>query len=156
MYDQLRSRHDAFEMILISAGEIKDQSYWKPKQKGFLDIVEDHDIFQDLGCISFVTFREYCYCQNFKKSNDLIVGSDKKYDLDYSNAYSVVIKNPILKDFDFQKILDPYIATQEIEMYLGRLAENNVPKMPVGSDKVIAESKGFDKWSFRKMSEKGI
>ena len=35
------------------------------------------------------------------------------------------------------------------------LTNNNTPEMPVGSDKVIAESKGYDKWSFRKMSTKG-
>jgi hypothetical protein len=142
---------------LISAGEIEDNTYFKPNVKGFLDVVEDHNIFQDFGCISFVCYRKTCYSSDFLNDrNGNFFGSIEKYDLKSSDAYDVFIKNPILKEFDFQKIVNPYEAMQEIEMYIGRLAENNLPKMPVGSDKVIAESKGFDKWSFRKIPEKGI
>jgi hypothetical protein len=62
--------------------------------------------------------------------------------------------NPCLKDFDFQRIVDPYSAFQEISMFFNSTLTNvKTPKMPVGSDVVIAESKGFDKWSFRKMGE---
>lgn len=145
------------EKILISSGEIEDNTYFKPDVNGCLDIVEDHDIFQEFGCISFVYYRKFCYSSEFSEGrNGNFFGSIEKYDLKSSDAYDVIIKNPILKEFDFQKIVNPYEAMQEIEMYIGRLAVNNVPKMPVGSDKVIAESKGFDKWSFRKMPEKGI
>lgn len=145
------------EKILISVGEIEDNTYYKPDVKGFLNIVEDHDIFQEFGCISFVYYRKTCYSSGFLEGhNGKFFGSIEKYDLKYSEAYDVIIKNPILKEFDFQKIVNSYEAIQEIEMYIGRLAENNVPKIPVGSDKVIAESKGFDKWSFRKMPENGI
>jgi hypothetical protein len=60
------------------------------------------------------------------------------------------IKNPCLKDLGFQKLWHPYNAAQEIEMFLNNnLCVNNTPVMPVGSDKIIAESKGFDKYSFR-------
>lgn len=61
------------------------------------------------------------------------------------------IKNPCLKDFGFAKLFHPYNAAQEIEMFLNNnLCKNDTPPMPVGSDKIIAESKGFDKYSFRK------
>ncbi len=63
----------------------------------------------------------------------------------------VLRTNPALKDYKFQVIFDAYIAAQELEMYLGNeLAQDTKVKVPVGSDVVIAESKGFDKYSFRK------
>lgn len=69
---------------------------------------------------------------------------------DYGRKKGLLVLNPILKEFDFQKYMDPYTIYQEIEMFLGNVLTNNTtPKMPVGSDKVIAESKGFTKWSFR-------
>jgi hypothetical protein len=44
---------------------------------------------------------------------------------------------------------------QELEMFIGNVLTNNTtPTMPVGTDDQIRDSKGFDKWSFRKMKEK--
>jgi hypothetical protein len=64
--------------------------------------------------------------------------------------------NPKIKKYEFSKIFDPYLMFQELEMFIGNVLTNNdTPEMPVGSDKVISESKGYDKWSFRKMSNKG-
>jgi hypothetical protein len=55
-----------------------------------------------------------------------------------------------LDDVKFGKVKDPYTAYQEIDMFLGnQLAESNDPDMPVGGDKIIAESKGYNKQSFR-------
>jgi hypothetical protein len=66
-----------------------------------------------------------------------------------------IILNPVLKDIGFHKVLTPWEAMQELQMFLcNDLAEDRTPPMPVGSDVVIAESKGFDKWSFRKMPTK--
>lgn len=63
--------------------------------------------------------------------------------------------NPNLLSVGFQKIVDPNTAIQELRMYLSNiLTTNNTPQMPVGSDEVIAASKGFDKYSFRKMPTK--
>ena len=65
-----------------------------------------------------------------------------------------LIINPRLAEFNFVSVIDPYSATQELSMFIGNdLARDIQPVMPVGSDKVIAESKGFDKWSFRKPPE---
>lgn len=69
--------------------------------------------------------------------------------------HRILVLNPTLKSLEFNKILDPFTAAQEIEMYLGRIATNDTPVMPVGSDKVIAASKGFDSpYSFRKRPTK--
>ena len=58
--------------------------------------------------------------------------------------------NPILKDFEFYKVFDPYTAMQEIMMYIGGvLGSPNRPMIEI-SDKDILEGKGFDnKISFR-------
>lgn len=59
-----------------------------------------------------------------------------------------------LAEYGFQRIVDPFTAFQEISMFFNSTLTNlKTPIMPVGSDKVISESKGFDKWSFRKMGE---
>lgn len=62
-----------------------------------------------------------------------------------------VILNPTLSDYNFQQIKDPFTTYQEIEFYFSNtLTRVKDPKVPVGNDVVIANSKGFDKYSFRK------
>lgn len=70
----------------------------------------------------------------------------------HKNGFQI---NPVMKDYAMQKIMHPYMVAQELEMFLNNdLCVNNTPPMPVGDDKVIAESKGFDKYSFRKIPSK--
>ena len=62
--------------------------------------------------------------------------------------------NPHLGDVKFHNVMNPYTAIQELDMFLNNdLVKDKQPKMPVGSDVIIAESKGFDKYSFRKSPE---
>ncbi|HPM74188.1 MAG TPA: hypothetical protein PLA71_00535 [Saccharofermentans sp.] len=69
----------------------------------------------------------------------------------YSNSCVRFITNPCLKDFEFYRMVNPYQASQEIDMYLGNnLAKEKEVAVPVGGDKVLAASKGYDKYSFRK------
>jgi len=60
-----------------------------------------------------------------------------------------IVYNSSLKEVEFYRIFSPYVAFQEISMYLGGIAqpERSVPKV---SDADLAAAKGFDKWSFRK------
>jgi len=59
--------------------------------------------------------------------------------------------NPCLKDLGFYKIFDTVQAWQEIEMYISnQLVFDRQGDIPVGNDNVIRDSKGFDKWTFRK------
>jgi len=63
---------------------------------------------------------------------------------------TVILKaNVALKEYEFYKKFDVYTAFQEIEMYLGSMA---VPakEMPIITDVLKADSKGFNKYSFRK------
>jgi hypothetical protein len=57
--------------------------------------------------------------------------------------------NARLKPYEFYRVFDPFRTFQEISMFLGGLAVPQKP-IPVPSDKIMAEIKGFDKWSFRK------
>ena len=62
--------------------------------------------------------------------------------------------NGILKDIEFFKVMDPFMAFQEIEMYItGVLGTNNKPVVEI-SDKHKIVGHGFDpKYSFRKEPE---
>lgn len=63
--------------------------------------------------------------------------------------------NPMLCDFEFYKVRDPYTATQEISMYLGGVLGSKAAPMLEINDIDLIESKGFDKkWSFRKLPSK--
>lgn len=57
--------------------------------------------------------------------------------------------NSSLRELDFMRIKDPYTAYQEISMFMGNMAFPNKP-IPKISDEIMAEIKGFNKYSFRK------
>lgn len=57
--------------------------------------------------------------------------------------------NACLKDHEFFRVVEPYTAFQELQMFMSNLAVplKEIPEIP---DKDMAGIKGFDKWSFRK------
>lgn len=57
--------------------------------------------------------------------------------------------NCSLKQYEFYRLFPPFQAFQEINMWLSNQAVPIKP-IPEMSDEIKAESKGFDKWSFRK------
>lgn len=80
-----------------------------------------------------------------------------KYDANPIVLFSVnsgkVEYNVILKQYGFEKIIDPYTAFQEIYMFLAAKAKpEKVIKEMSNADKVF--SKGFDRFSFRKEKSK--
>jgi len=56
---------------------------------------------------------------------------------------------PELKKYEFQKVKDPYIAYQEISMFLGGVIPRQLPEIVGISDKDRIAQHGFDKLSFR-------
>ena len=64
-----------------------------------------------------------------------------------------IMYNGCLKDLEFYRVFDPFSAFQEIAMFLGGMAMPLKP-IPHLSDEIIAASKGFDKYSFRKDKSK--
>ena len=73
--------------------------------------------------------------------------------LDYAKGYVLTI-NPILKQFDFQTVLDPMTCYQEITMYLSGVLGCSCPTTVEVADKYRIDGHGFDKWSFRKLPTK--
>jgi len=65
-----------------------------------------------------------------------------------------VILNERLNLLDFQKILPPMEAYQELSMYVGSYLTKPTIEEPLMPDKIRAEIKGFDKFSFRKEKQK--
>ena len=61
--------------------------------------------------------------------------------------------NPILRTWGFQKMLDPYTAHQKLDHYLSNQAQNLDEAQPI-ADPIMAQAKGFDKWSFRQKGPK--
>ncbi|MFW9872257.1 MAG: hypothetical protein ACFFG0_04070 [Candidatus Thorarchaeota archaeon] len=62
--------------------------------------------------------------------------------------------NPILKDINFYRIIDPFTAYQNLSMFIGGiLPRQSTPTVEI-SDEDMVIKKGFNKWSFRKMGKK--
>lgn len=68
----------------------------------------------------------------------------------YRGADMKIILNPILRKYEFARIFDPYSAFQEVSMYVGGVLNGQTRPVPDMPDDVLAEAKGFDRWSFRK------
>jgi hypothetical protein len=54
-----------------------------------------------------------------------------------------------LKDIEFQRVLDPFTAYQELDQWISGVLGQN-PEPDEVSDKVKIQQHGFDSWSFRK------
>jgi len=65
----------------------------------------------------------------------------------------IFIVNPILKDYEFYKVVDAFQAFQEISMFLGGVLGRGEKEIVVVADKYKIAQHGFDKWSFRKEPE---
>lgn len=70
---------------------------------------------------------------------------------DWKREEKRFLVNPFtLKQIGFAKALDPYTAFQELSMWIGGILGGNSPEtVTITNDKVLAESHGFDKFSFR-------
>ena len=82
---------------------------------------------------------------------------ESRYDLkEKDNRWCIstdTILLPQLKQYKFAKAVQPMPAFQEISMYLGKLnaVEDNTVTI---EDKYLAQGKGFDCYSFKKMPSK--
>lgn len=91
--------------------------------------------------------RGHLYQKYFEEHNAPIFAVDTQY----KYGKTTLIINPLLRPYQFQKVKDPYTAYQEIEQYVGGVLLSPAPPVPVPSDEIMVEIKGFDpKWGFRK------
>jgi hypothetical protein len=84
----------------------------------------------------------------------LVIGTDDGFrevggfsDFEFKDGVNV-LTNPLLKDFGFAGVKDPYTAFQEISMYLGNQLVKS-PQIEQVADKYRIAGHGFDKHSFR-------
>lgn len=61
-----------------------------------------------------------------------------------------LVLTPMLKNFSFIKVRDPFSTHQDISMYVGGVLRQPEKPMIELTDIQKAEKRGFDKWSFRK------
>lgn len=61
-----------------------------------------------------------------------------------------IVTNPILKDYRFVSVKDPFTAHQEIYQFVSGFLKQPQNEMVNISDKDKIHKHGFDKWSFRK------
>ena len=61
-----------------------------------------------------------------------------------------LIVNPVLSNWQFYKVIDAYLAFQELEMFLGGVLAGEDNPMAGISDRDLAEAKGYNCMSFRK------
>ena len=92
-------------------------------------------------------FREYktpyfVYDLNLDPINNL---NKNRY---HQKPYFII--NPVLKDYEFYKVFDPFTAFQEIQMFLSGVLGTNERDIVEVEDKYKIAQHGFDKWSFRK------
>jgi hypothetical protein len=64
-----------------------------------------------------------------------------------------VIKNPKLHDMKFARVVDPYQAAQEIDMFLHSILTDHPKPLIEVSDEDRLIGHGFDKWTFRKQAD---
>ena len=73
----------------------------------------------------------------------------------YNNEDGDIYINPILKDYQFAKVFDPYTAFQEVQMYVsGVLGVNKDGTEFPATEKEKVAQHGMNKWSFRRPSRK--
>jgi hypothetical protein len=78
-----------------------------------------------------------------------------KFDDNYWKPTYTLTINPQLKQYGFASMLDPYTAIQELHMYLNNvMVQDTQVEVPVGSDEVIRDCKGFYEYSFKNLPGK--
>lgn len=84
--------------------------------------------------------------ETFKKNNTPVWIIESSY-----GRGMKFIKDPYLKSMRLQKIIDPYTAYQDIQMFISGVLGTKENDMVQIEDELMAKKRGFDKWSFRKL-----
>lgn len=118
-----------------NAKEYLKDDYWRSNIQEDVDYIMNYDpinMFRELKSPIFI----YESNRNKPRSNDMM------------------IINPILKKWEFYKVVDAFTAFQEISMFLGGVLGIGEKEIIEIEDKYKIKQHGFDKWSFRREPEK--
>jgi len=122
-----------------SDGEEMYGKYFKKRIKRIHENKEKYEsLFFKLNVPLFIIYNE------FNEESDLFYHC-------YRETHIWIETNPRLKDFDFNKIIDPYTAFQEISMFIGGALSKPERPMLVISDEIKAAQHGYDQYSFKTM-----
>ena len=131
--------------IIYGYENVKDfirGGFWRHNFKDDVEYVLNYDpinMFREINAPVFVY------------DNDAVI---KRGDYGRQLNSGIFIVNPILKDFEFYKVVDTFQAFQEISMFLGGVLGRGEKEIVEVSDKNKITQHGFDyKWSFRKEPE---
>lgn len=122
-----------------------NKDYYDKSLHSYINVSIFEDVFEKSGKINA---KELC----LKYKSPIIVLRPKNYcvyskDDKQTNAEI----NYRLKDICFYKKKDSFTAFQEISIFIDNFILNPEKEMPKISDELKAQSKGFDKWSFRRL-----
>lgn len=146
------SRFQDFEFETLGIGfcgtiypliRYKDKCYYTVDEME--DVLKKYDPYKRKRFAKFLTSFE-CREPFINKGSPIVVLFEK---VDFLGIKHKVIWNARLKDYGFQRIVDPYQAFQQIEIFLSNQAVPQIP-MPKMSDNQKRDSHGFDNWSFKK------
>ncbi len=172
MIEEVTKRDKVFEFKLIEETYVYDMEsadsflglYFTPLE----EIVVDETRWYSARLREVL---ERFFTQMYRDKKDIF----KKYQVPYFllervdsiDAYAQVSSRyqcqllPCLKEFRFVKAREPIEAFQEISMYLGSLnlaEDNTIPQGQASAlmieDKYLAQAKGYDCYSFKKMPQK--
>jgi hypothetical protein len=99
--------------------------------------------------------QKYNAIELFRKFNAPVFVYDGDYDRLYmaNDRKSAFVVNPLLKEYDFFRVFDTFIAFQELSMFLGGVLGKGEKEIIEVQDKYKIAQHGFDKYSFRKDKE---
>jgi len=67
---------------------------------------------------------------------------------------NIALKNPCLSNYEFFRLVEPYSAYQELDMFISGILSKDPNMMVEISDKDRIDQHGFNEWSFRKLPTK--
>ena len=118
------------------------ESYWRGNLQDDINYVTSYDpieMFRELKTPVFV------------HDTDAEIRRGE-YGIIKSNSNLIV--NPVLKEYEFYKVVDAFAAFQEISMFIGGVLGIGEKEMIEVEDKYKIGQHGFDKWSFRREPSK--
>jgi len=138
-FEYIYTLSDLDELIIKSKSDDIYYDYFKNNERYTISRVNYDLLFNQSKKIKYNDLIEF----HIEYDSPIFV-----YEYTCSN-FNVTI-NPILKEFEFYKILDSYTMFQELSMFMSGILGNKEKNTINISDRNLKYKKGFDKKSFRK------
>lgn len=106
------------------------------------------------GCAESISLANIEHLKKFSLDNNCPYYVVKNININILSQEVSVVKNPILKHMQFNKVLDAATAHQEISMYVCGVLGNPEKDVVQISDHDMRDSKGFDNKSFKHRESK--